>query len=521
MRTEKQELDTCTSVGAIKAANPSSYQQDESLPLGQAIKRYPKIVGYCLALTVSIIGWGYDLVIVGSITSVTEFQRDYGEWFEDKWIIPSMWLSFWLAFGPLGNAVGSLVGGWIQDRIGRKYSLMIGSVISGIAVAIIFVSNLPADIDSKRGVFLAGKVVQGFSVGIIKITAMTYVSETCPTSLRGPAMALFPTFTLIGQLVGSVVVFAVEGAGSDVGYRAAFASQWILSIAPFILSVVMPDSPAHLVRSGKVDQAERAAQRLFAPRVDAADELRKLHAAVEYEANLSSKATYKACFTSTHRRRTNIVMLANLLPAMFGLNLLSNSSYFVQTIGMNSSQSLMFLIAGVVGGIFANGCSIWLLSRVGRRSVTIVSIGITGLLWTGMGIAGFWSGKVVAYLSASIMIAVILVCGMGCWPAGYAVMGETSSLQLRAKTQAIGGVAQQVSSIIIGFVLPYIFNPDMGDLGAKTGFVFAGLSAAALVACWFCLPEMKGRDIMEIDHMFEMRLPTRDFGKWTADEHHS
>ena len=55
----------------------------------------------------------------------------------------------------------------------------------------------------------------------------------------------------------------------------------------------------------------------------------------------------------------------------------------------------------------------------------------------------------VANFVAAAMIAIIgVVCGMGCWPASYAVMGETSSLRMRAKTQGVGGVVQQGSSVL-------------------------------------------------------------------------
>ena len=232
---------------------------EEDLSFLQAVRRYPKIAGYCLALTTSILLWGYDLVVVSSVTGVPAFQRDFGELFEGKYIFPSLWLSLWLAFGPLGSAVGSLAGGWLQDRVGRKYCLMTGSVLSAAAVAVIFVSDMPQGLDPKRGVFLLGKTIQGFAVGFIKIQALTYVSENAPTSLRGSAMALFPTFTLLGQLIGSAVVFVIESDETNRGYHIAFASQWVLSAAPFILSFVLPESPAYLVRKGQ--EAVRAQDR--------------------------------------------------------------------------------------------------------------------------------------------------------------------------------------------------------------------------------------------------------------------
>ncbi|RYP93472.1 hypothetical protein DL770_000356 [Monosporascus sp. CRB-9-2] len=511
------KLDITEVMAEDTSSDRNSIESGEDLPLGQAIRRYPKVAGYCLALTTAILLWGYDLVIVSSVTAVPAFQRDFGELFDGDYIFPATWLSLWLSFGPLGSTVGSVAGGWLQDRIGRRHSLMIGCIVSAIAVVIIFVANTPSNLEARRGVFLLGKTIQGFSVGVIKIQALTYVSENAPTSLRGPAMALFPTFTLMGQLIGSAVVFSIEGDGTSKGYLVAFGSQWALSAAPFILSFVLPESPAYLVRKGQMDKALHAAKRLFEPRVSATAALERIAFNIENEKAMSREVAFMDCFKVTNRRRTGIIVFVNILPALFGLNLLSNASYFLQTVGMNSRASLMFLICGIVLGLLANGTSIWVLSRVGRRKLTCITIAIACLLWASMGISGFWSTPSAILYAGISMNIIIVVCGVGCWPAGYAIMGETSSLRLRAKSQAVGGVLAQISSIVMSFVLPYIFNPDAGNLKAKTGFVFAGLSAIAVIVSWIYIPEMKGRSVGEIDEMFRLDLPARGFKKWRGN----
>lgn len=110
---------------------------------------------------------------------------------------------------------------------------------------------------------------------------------------------------------------------------------------------------------------------------------------------------------------------------------------------------------------------------------------------------------------------VVIVAGLGVWPASHVVGAETSALHLRSKAQGIGWFTAGANNSIFGFVLPYIFNPDKGNLKAKTGFVYAGLCALGLVISFLCIPEMKGRTPAEIDRMFESRLPARQFRHWT------
>ena len=499
----------------------SSTNDEENLPLGQAIRRYPKVVGYCLALTIIVVGWGYDLVLIGAIVAVDPFQRDYGEIFEGKQIIPYLWLSLWNAANPMGMAIGSLFGGWLQDRIGRRLSLMVGSFICAAGVAVIFFSHLATTITAMRAVFFIGKVVQGVSIGSLKITALAYMSEISPTALRGSIMALIPTGNLLGQLLGAIVAYVINDVEGNKGYLAAFGSQWVLAVVPFVLFFFIPESPVYLEEKCRSELALKSATRLYAPKADAITALDAIRHSIIEEKAASADASYITCFRGANARRTWIVILANLLPALFGLDLLGKSSYFLQVIGMDSGRSLMILIGGIVAGTVANGIGIWILSRVGRRKVTIISLGGAAILWGSAGVSGFWHTPAVPYVVAGLLIAVIVACGMGCWPAAYAIMGEASSLRLRAKTQGLGGVAQQASSVAMSFAIPYAFNPDAGDLGAKSTFVYTGTCLIAVALCWFALPEMKGRTPAEIDTMFSIRLPTRKFKGWRGGEEES
>lgn len=119
--------------------------------------------------------------------------------------------------------------------------------------------------------------------------------------------------------------------------------------------------------------------------------------------------------------------------------------------------------------------------------------------------------------TAVTMMVIIVICGIGVWPASYVVGGEASALHLRAKSQGVGWFASGLATGVFSIVLPYIFNADQGNLRAKTGFVFAGLCLIGVVVSWFTIPEMKGRTAIEIDRMFELKLKARDFKNWVSD----
>lgn len=112
------------------------------------------------------------------------------------------------------------------------------------------------------------------------------------------------------------------------------------------------------------------------------------------------------------------------------------------------------------------------------------------------------------------MIITVVICGAGVWPASFAVAAETPSLQLRAKTQGMGWAVSSFSTAASGIALPYIFNPDAGNLRGKIGFTYVGACVLGIIISWFLVPEMKGRTVGEIDQMFERNLKAREFRGW-------
>lgn len=106
---------------------------------------------------------------------------------------------------------------------------------------------------------------------------------------------------------------------------------------------------------------------------------------------------------------------------------------------------------------------------------------------------------------------VVIANGVGSWPASYAVGGEVSSVCLRARSQGIGWFTNSLGNGAISLALPYMFNPDAGNLRARLGFVLSGFCLVGLAVTWLVVPEMRHRSDAEIDRMFAIELPARRF----------
>lgn len=100
---------------------------------------------------------------------------------------------------------------------------------------------------------------------------------------------------------------------------------------------------------------------------------------------------------------------------------------------------------------------------------------------------------------------------MGVGATGFVSASEISSLPLRPAAQSIIILTQLLLGWAVGFVTPYMINPDAGNLGGMVGFVFGGLGVPCSILFYFFIPETKGLSFEEMDHLFLEKTSCRHF----------
>lgn len=308
----------------------------QDLPLQEAVRRHPKAVAYMLTVASASLLLGYSLSVSQGVTALPAFQHDFGVAFGHRYIIPSRWLSLWSMLGPLGGMMGSLACAHVQDRWGRRLPLALSGVVSAVAIAILYTSNLPPQRDARRGLFLLGKISQDFANGMIGVQGQTYISEVAPTSLRGPTLTLPGAFTALGHLVGASAMLSRAEIRSSAAYAVIIASQWPFAVIPFVVWAVAPESPVYLARKQQHDKALYAHRKLGTLESEHNRHSRpSLH---EHQASVSS---YRECFTNGNLRRTLLVLFVSWIPVFTGISLWSAIGYIMQLVGMTPHCSLV------------------------------------------------------------------------------------------------------------------------------------------------------------------------------------
>lgn len=162
--------------------------------------------------------------------------------------------------------------------------------------------------------------------------------------------------------------------------------------------------------------------------------------------------------------------------------------------------------------LVGNICSWPLLDRYGRRTLIVwgTIIMTASLLLIG-GISILKSGPALkATVALMTLWGFLYQATLG--PAAYAVGGETPTPRLRQKTYAINIMSATAVSCMVLQVMPLLINPGNANLGGKICMVFFfPPSVLVCIYLYFYFPEMKGRTYLELEEMFQQRVPARKF----------
>jgi hypothetical protein len=177
---------------------------------------------------------------------------------------------------------------------------------------------------------------------------------------------------------------------------------------------------------------------------------------------------------------------------------------FVERFGRRSTAlygkkpSLVIIQSWIKHLTFSSGCI--------TLTATLFMIGLTSLirggLWAQVVFMAVWS---FAYQSTIGSVA---------WP----IITEVSKSSLRGHTQSLATVTTGLVGAVSGVLLPFAVNPDQGNLGGKIAFIYGTILALSCIGVWMYYPETKGRTFAEIDRLFEMGVPPREFKKTILDD---
>jgi len=430
---------------------------------------------FLCALASSLAGFlfGFDTVVISGAEQIIQTLWGLNSTVHGLAISMALW----------GTVVGSLVGGWPTELLGRRTTLLSIGILY-------FVSAVGCAVAPEVYTFMVARFIGGLGIGISTIVAPLYISEIAPPKSRGRLTGMFQFNIVFGILVAFLSNAIIARIGGDNGWR------WMLGIAavPSVIYAVsclrLPESPRWLITHRGDRQGGMAVFREFNPELSDS-ELNLL--ADQVEASVSKLDHAERFFTMRLRVPIMLAFLIAFFNQLSGINaILYFAPRIFEMTGLAKSAALLQSVGIGVTNLIFTYIGLWLIDRLGRRTLLYIgSFGYIGSL--GLCAWAFHSGN-VAIVPACIF-AFIAAHAIGQGAVIWVFISEIFPNRYRAAGQTLGSSTHWVFAALLT-----LFFPKMAEAmppAAIFGF-FCFMMVLQLIWVKFMVPETKGIPLEEL-----------------------
>lgn len=441
----------------------------------------------------------------------------------------------------IGAAFGAIIGGRLNDKIGRRGNIL--------WLAIIFIAGtLICTLSPNVFVLYVGRFILGWAVGGASSTVPIYLSETAPQRIRGPLVAIDQFMIVFGQLLaysmnawissahggpqamvesapaGSGLesgqwatwdaIEAVQGvavsSGNGMAWRYMLVLATIPAIALWIGMRLMPESSRWYAIKDRYHEAIGSLKQI---RDESKDDITKeMDDIVELNRiERGEKWTLRQALRTKWTKRIIIIgLFMGFFDQLTGIN---TAMYYLPKIlraaGFPTQEAIILnVVTGLISAIGA-GVGLVLIAKFARRHVAIyqetgVSIAlITLALVFGFGINPHTSesGEILSSVPTFVpWLILALVCvfvfvkqsGTVCW----VMMAEIFPAHIRGVAQGVAVGGLWLMNAVVTFVFP-IMIANLG--GAWTYAIFGAINIVALLFYMFKVPETRDVSLEQLE----------------------
>lgn len=382
-----------------------------------------------------------------------------------------------------GTVLGSLIGSWPTDKLGRKKTLVSIGILYFLSA---IWSAMATDVHS----FIIARSIGGLGVGISTVAAPLFISEIAPAKYRGRLAGMFQFNIVFGILIAFVSNALLGGIGEN-AWRWMLGVEAIPAIFYSVMCLRLPESPRWLIGRKHDREGGAAVLRMIHPHSNEEEIAAKADEIISASYKPTSTGAFwtkqlktpilLAFFIAFFNQLSGINAILYFAPRIFEMTGLGEKAALLQSVGIGITN-LIFTFVGL-----------WLIDRLGRR--TLLVIGSFGYI-ASLGLC--------AWAFASESFAIVPVC-----------------IFAFIAAHAVGQGA--VIWVFISEIFPNLHRAQGQSLGSFTHWIFAALLTlffpsmveafpASVVFGFFCfmmilqlawvklfVPETKGTSLEEVE----------------------
>lgn len=442
----------------------------------------PLIVVLAVVIVAGLL-FGYDQgVISGALNGIKQ-----------HFTLSSILVEVVTSWVTLGALIGSLAGGYLADRYGRRRAVLIAGLLFILGALL---QALAPDVS----LLVIGRLVVGVGVGVAAVAAPLYGSELAPAAHRGRFVSAYQLAITIGIFLAYLV---------NAGLAASDSWRWMLgiSVVPGILLVLVGalgvESPRWLVKAGRRDEARTVLGKV-APGQDAGAGLAEIEHTLDEEAG---NASWRDVLDPAWRRPLTIALGLAIFQQITGINaIIYYANQIFASAGFATPEAQTTATTWAVGGVnvAATFIAIAFIDKLGRRPLLLAGLVGMGLALLVVGLAFLsiegqpaGNGPSTAGIVTLVALVVFIISfAFSLGPVVWTVISEVFPGRVRGRAVAVATAVNWGTA----FLVSQFFLTLIEAIGTSATFwLFAFFCLAGWIWIYRTVPETKGRSLEEIE----------------------
>lgn len=413
--------------------------------------------------------------------------------------------------------IGSLCAGRTSDYIGRRYTIVVASII--FMLGSILMGYAP-----NYGVLIVGRCTAGVGVGFALMIAPVYAAEISSANTRGFLSSLPEIGISAGILLGYISNNLFARLSLKLGWRMMLGIAAIPSVFLAIGILKLPESPRWLIMQGRVGEAKEILYKVCDDSEEAEQRLKDIKKAAGIDENStadimeipkSTKAGGEAgVWKELLLRPTPTVR--RMLIAGVGIHFFEHATGTEAVIlygprifrkaGVTGRRKLLQATVGVgLTKLTFITISTFIIDRVGRRKLLLISIAgmivaLTGLA-TCLTVVEHTDKKLLWALVLSLIFVYMFIMffNIGLCPVCWVYSSEIFPMKLRAAGASVSVAVNRLMNATVS--MTFLSLSSAITIGGAF-YLYASIAVVAWFFVYFCLPETKGRSLEEMEEVF-------------------
>ncbi|CAK7235885.1 Plasma membrane low glucose sensor [Sporothrix bragantina] len=397
-----------------------------------------------------------------------------------------------------GTFFGALAAGPTGDFFGRRRGLVVSCIVFILGVVLQTAAT-------AIGLFVAGRLIAGFGVGLVSALVPLYQSESAPKWVRGTIVGTYQLCINVGLVIAAAINKGTAYRSDSGSYRIPVAVQIFFGLLLAGGMIFLPETPRYLAQVNKIEEAKASLSFLHGLPVDHSvvqEELREIVTNLEIER--AKGGGYLACWQPPFLKRQATGCALQALQQLSGINfIIYYGTKFFNTIGIADAYTTTIIINVVA--LVSTVPGLYLVETIGRRKLLLAGAAGMALMQLIVAVIGVTISSDAANKAVVSMICIYIFFFEFSWgPCAWVVTGEIFPLHIRAKALSMTTASNWFWNFVLGFVTPYMVDSGPGNagLGFKVFFVWTAFCLIAVVFVAGFIYETKGLSLEQVDELF-------------------